>query len=91
VICRDAVGSTGEDDAEGSLAPVVGVIGGVNSTRVTWRVSVVRTRCDSEDPVADTLCTRTVLLGRVRYLPNFDSESCVEEGYEEGFTSCMRL
>jgi hypothetical protein len=38
------------------------VIGGVNSTRVTWSVSVVRTRCDSEEPVADTLCTR--LLGK---------------------------
>ena len=63
VICRDAVGSTGEDGEDASPpAPDVGVTGGVNSIRVTLSVSVVRTRCDSEEPVADTVCTR--LLGK---------------------------
>ena len=60
VICRD--------DDTGSLAPddvvvvVVGVTGGVNSTRVTWSVCVVQTQCDSGDPVTDTLWIQ--LLGK---------------------------
>lgn len=50
----------GVADDDGSPAPdivVVGVIGGVNSTRVTWSVRVVRMRCNSEEPVACTFCT----------------------------------